>query len=157
MKLSELADHSKWNVVVRDPNAPKVVCGFGILVCPTLRVMAAAHGSTIGSFRRRQQADLIDDDLGTIGFLASFFIVPGTRRDASLDIEFGSLLHIVAKNLGASRITYKVVPLCSLLPLATFILVPFAGCQGQVCDKRAARRRSDFGGSSRRFRAGLPY
>ncbi len=53
--------------------------------------------------------------------------------------------HIVAKNLGASRITYKVVPLRPLLPLATFIFVPFDGCQRQVCDKRITRRRSDFG------------
>jgi hypothetical protein len=35
------------------------------------------------------------------------------------DIEFGSLLYIVPKNLGASRRAHKVVPLCPLLPLAT--------------------------------------
>src|SRR5262249_7187022 len=67
------------------------------------------------------------------------------RRDASLDVEFGALLDIVAKNLGASRITHKVVPFRPLLPLAAFILVPFAGCQRQVCDECSARRRFDFG------------
>src|SRR5215472_16855926 len=120
---------SKRNVIVRDAHTPKIVCWLARLVNPTLRITPLARGAAIGTFGRRQQTDLIDDDLGAIGSLASLFVIPGTRRDASLDIELGALLDIVAKNLGASRITHKVVPLRPLLPLAAFILVPFAGRQ----------------------------
>ena len=68
-----------------------------------------------------------DNDLSAINLLASFFVIPGARRDASFNVEFGSLLHIVAKNLGASRISDKVVPLRTLLPLASVVFVTVAG------------------------------
>ena len=101
---------SKRNVVVRDTYTPEVVCGFAVSVSPTLRITSVGAGTAVGSFGRRQQADLIDDNLGSIGFLASFLIIPGTRRSTSLGIESRSFFGHVLRAGTVILLSLSAVP-----------------------------------------------
>ena len=93
-----------------------------------LHVIGAAVG------RRRQEADLGDDDLGAIPALAGLPVVPGARPQRALDIEPRPLANVVAQDLAVPLEADQIVPLGVLLPVAVDIPVAFAGGERQVDD-----------------------
>ena len=98
-----------------------------------LHVIAAAIG------RRRQEADLGDDDLGAIPALAGLPVVPGARPQRALDIEPRSLANIIAQDLADPLEADQVVPLRVFLPVTVDVPVAFAGGERQVDDRACAQ------------------
>jgi hypothetical protein len=86
-----------------------------------LHVITAAVG------RRRQEADLGDDDLRAIPALTGLPVVPGARPQRPFDVQPRALTDVVAQDLSRSLEADQVMPLGVLLPVALDVAVAFAG------------------------------
>ncbi len=77
----------------------------------------------------RQQGDVPDDDLCAKDLLPGVLVIPGARRQTTLDEELDALGRVVADNLRGSLVSNQIVPLGLVLLLAALVLVALCGCQ----------------------------
>jgi hypothetical protein len=72
---------------------------------------SASHdGLALAIPGRGSEPPNIDDNLGSIGFLASFLIIPGTRRSTSLGIESRSFFGHVLRAGTVILLSLSAVP-----------------------------------------------
>src|SRR6476469_3112912 len=78
-----------------------------------------------------EQYQIAGNDLSAVFLFSALLVFPARGLQPPLNVNLGSLFHILADDLRQPLPGHNVVPFRAVLPFACFVFITFIGCQAE--------------------------